>query len=225
MSDRMEKYLAPLVIRFESAGNIQRAEGAKKYMKDHFDFLGIDAATRRQIQSEYLRTNGYPSPDQFGEFALYLWSMPFREYQHATLDILHKQEKKLRKEDITWIEGLITEKSWWDTVDCLASWICGTYFKKFPEQIKPVTGKWIDSGNIWLQRTCLLFQLKYKLDVDTQLLADYIRKLSGHKEFFIRKAIGWILREYSKINPAWVRSFVDESPLSGLSYREATKYI
>ncbi len=81
------------------------------------------------------------------------------------------------------------------------------------------------SGNMWLQRSALLFQLKYKQDTDTVLLANYIEQLSSHKDFFIRKAIGWVLREYSKTNKEWVREFLNHHTLSGLSVREASKYL
>jgi 3-methyladenine DNA glycosylase AlkD len=224
-SDRMDKYLAPLIQQFEASRNEKRAEGAKKYLKGQFEFLGLDAKTRRNIQREFIRDKGFPAPEKWEEFAMYLWKLPEREYQHAVIDILHKREKQLRKEDITWIEKLITKKSWWDTVDGLSTWICGAYFLKFPSEINTVTGRWSESNNIWLQRASLIFQLKYKTNTDTALLAAYIETLSSHKDFFIRKAIGWTLREYSKVNPEWVRNFVEIQPISGLSYREATKYI
>jgi 3-methyladenine DNA glycosylase AlkD len=98
--------------------------------------------------------------------------------------------------------------------------------RKYPDQIKPVTTRWMDSGNIWLQRSCLLFQLSYKKDTDLALLFGFIEKLAGHKSFWIRKAIGWVLREYSKTDPQTVRHFIDAHPgLSGLSKREALKVI
>ena len=120
---------------------------------------------------------------------------------------------------------MITNKSWWDTVDFIASNLVGTYLKRFPGQTETLTTQWMKSENIWLQRTCLLFQLKYKSETNTELLHQFINQLSASNEFFIRKAIGWILREYSKTNPDFVVDYVEKYPLSGLSQREALKWL
>ena len=221
----MEKYIQDLIRRIRELADPVRAEFAKKYMRNQFEFIGPDTKTFRTCIDNYIQQKGYPEIDQLGKFSLALWELPEREFQQAAIHIIRKQSKKLRKKDIQWIEKLIVKKSWWDTVDGLAGWICGTYFNLFPEQIKPVTESWMKSGNMWLQRSALLFQLKYKQNTDTDLLSDYIQQLAAHPDFFIRKAIGWILREYSKTNKAWVKEFVTSHTLSGLSLREASKYI
>ncbi|MBN1952771.1 MAG: DNA alkylation repair protein [Bacteroidales bacterium] len=221
----MKTYLAPLVREYESHSAPQTAIWAKKYLKDQFEMLGVGTTARRQLMKAFFCEYGYPPPGQWKDFCIYLWQLPEREYQYTVLDALRKHTKKLNKEDILWIEELIVSKSWWDTVDGLAAWIVGDYFRKFPEQIIPVTGRWMDSGNLWLQRTCLLYQLTYKEDLDTALLSRFIEKLADHKDFFIRKAIGWILRQYSKTNPRWVGDFLASHELSGLSRREGSKYI
>jgi 3-methyladenine DNA glycosylase AlkD len=92
------------------------------------------------------------------------------------------------------MQYLITTKSWWDTVDGVAGWLVGDIMKRHPEQIKPVTARWMDSGNIWLQRSCLLFELKYKKDTDPDLLFGFIESLKDHKSFWIRKAMKIISR-------------------------------
>ncbi len=122
-------------------------------------------------------------------------------------------------------EFCIINKSWWDTVDFLASECTGRYFLLFPEQIIPKTGKWNLSNNIWLQRSSLLFQKAYKKATDTQLLSAYTLHLSASKEFFVQKAIGWILREYARTNPTWVIEFVNTHTLPALSKREAMKHL
>jgi len=221
----MKNYLQPLIKAFESNGNPERAAGAAKYLKNQFDFLGLSATDRRRLMKDFFREHGYPRPAELREFSLCLWNLPEREYQHVVVDTLRKMAEKLRREDIQWIETLIREKSWWDTVDGLAAWIVGAYFKMYPQQIPPVTQRWIESGNMWLQRTCLLFQLNYRETTDTALLTVFIEKLAGHKDFFIRKAIGWILRQYSKTDKEWVRGFMDSHELSGLSVREGSKYL
>ena len=122
-------------------------------------------------------------------------------------------------------EQLIITKSWWDSVDGLASWMVGEHFKRFPHQRDQYIDKWMKSGNMWLQRTCLLFQLGYKDKTDEILMGSIIMSLNGSKEFFIDKAIGWILREYSKTDFQAVINFVDNNELSNLSKREALKWL
>ena len=224
-SEMKENYLAPLFKKMRNAANAEKAVGAKKYMKNQFEFLGIDAKKRKEIKSSFLKQYGTPDLPFLKDAILELWNQPEREYQYIAIEILQKLTNKLQEEDIKWIEQLITIKSWWDTVDGLSSWICGSYFQLYPKKIKTVTEKWILSGNIWLQRSALLFQLKYKGKTDTVLLAKYIEQLTGGREFFINKAIGWVLREYSKSNREWVKEFVNIHSLAPLSYREATKYL
>jgi 3-methyladenine DNA glycosylase AlkD len=138
---------------------------------------------------------------------------------------LDKYKKQLEVDDIVWIEKLIVTKSWWDTVDILATHLAGEYFKKHKNKIDLITNQWNNSDNIWLQRSSLLFQLKYKQNTNVFLLENYILNLKESKEFFIRKSVGWILREYSKTNPAWVIQFLQKNELSNLSVREASKYL
>ncbi len=220
----MNQYLHPLIERFKAAHNPKRAEMAKHYLKGQFEFIGLDAKTLRSLIADFIKEFHYPDTEKLGEVALHLWRMPEREFQHAAIEIIRKKTKQFRKQDIAWVEELIIRKSWWDTVDAIAIHICGDFFKLFPEQIIPITNRWIDSDNIWLNRSALLFQLKYKVNTDTKLLSSYIEKQAGHKDFFVRKAIGWILREYSKTNKKWVAEFVASHQLSSLSRKEATKY-
>ena len=149
--------------------------------------------------------------------------MPEREWQYFGIELLMHYKKQWKISTIKLVEYGITHKSWWDTVDYIADAWAGEYFKLFPQRIITVTGKWNQSNHMWLQRCSLLFQKKYKKSTDTKLLGRYIIQLSGSKEFFIRKAIGWILREYAKTDPEWVKKFVASTELSPLSRREALK--
>lgn len=115
--------------------------------------------------------------------------------------------------------------SWWDTIDVIAPKILGSWFKRYPEHIKPTITRWLKSDNIWLQRSCVLFQLKYKEKTNTQLLSSVIDQLKDSKEFFLRKSIGWVLREYAKTDAEFVKDFVNSRELSPLSRREATKHL
>jgi 3-methyladenine DNA glycosylase AlkD len=145
--------------------------------------------------------------------------------QYSALTVADKLKKKMTKEDLEWIEYIIVNKSWWDTIDHIAKNIAGYYFKKFPEQIEPVTERWIASKNLWLMRSAILFQLGYKEQTDKELLAHIIQETKYEQDFFIRKGIGWALREYAKVNEGWVWEFVHKEELSPLSYKEAIKNI
>ena len=139
--------------------------------------------------------------------------------------MLRKFSKKLYEDFIGLFEHLIVTKSWWDSMDGIASWCVGEHFKRFPKLIKPFTEKWMKSKNMWLQRTVILFQLGYKDKTDVNLLFKNIQKLMDSKEFFIRKAIGWALREYSKTDAQAVMNFVENNEIASLSKREALKWL
>ncbi len=132
---------------------------------------------------------------------------------------------RLQKADIDNLETVIKTKSWWDTVDSLAGNVIGTLCTNEPELIPSHILKWADSDNIWLVRSAILFQLKFKENTDTELLSSIIINNRDTKEFFINKAIGWVLREYSKTNKIWVRTFLESNTLNSLSVREASKYL
>lgn len=218
-------YLKPLEKLFKLNRNEENAAQMKAYMKGRAEFFGIKSPERREIMREFLKQQGMPDLSSLESVILELWEQPEREYQYVALDILQKRVKKLDKEWIEVFEKMIMEKPWWDTVDGIASWMVGTHFKRFPQLRDPTCKSWMNSGNMWLQRTVILFQLKYKDETDADFLATNIQKLLGSREFFINKAIGWALREYSKANPAWVSQFVDSNPLAPLSQREAMRII
>ena len=187
--------------------------------------LGIKSPERRELKAQFLLQYGYPETGQLDEIARECWELPQREYEYFIMEILDSFAKKAEDGRIGLYEYMIETKSWWDTVDFIAANLVGIHFRKYPEQIVPCTKKWMDSGNMWLQRTSLLFQLRYKKETDLELLMDYVGRLQGSKEFFINKAIGWALREYSKTDPDWVKNYVASHSLAPLSHREALKRI
>ncbi len=221
----MHSYIKGIYKILNEHRNEENALPMKKYMRNQFDFFGIKAAERRLLCNEYLKNNPLPERKELPKIIKELWSLDERELQYFAIELFIKCKKNWIAEDATLIEYLVTHKSWWDTVDFLAALIAGGWFKKFPEEIKPLTEKWNTSDNIWLQRTSILFQLKYKEDTDLKLLTKYIKRLSSSKELFIQKAIGWSLREYSKTDPEFVQTFVDNEKLMPLSKREAMKVI
>lgn len=221
----MHPYLMPLSSLFQENSNGEIAFYMKKYMKGQYDYFGIKAPERRELKKAFLQKYGLPENSLLNEIVGECWALPQREYQYFIMEVLERSAKKAEKERIELYEFMIISKSWWDTVDYIAANLVGTHFQKYPELTKAVTEKWMASGNIWLQRTALLFQLKYKKKTDINLMARYIDRLQGSKEFFINKAIGWILREYSKTDGGWVREFVNLRSLAPLSHREALKWM
>lgn len=218
-------YCKPLIHAFEKAANATEAVGMKAYMLNQFEFLGIKAPIRDSIVFPFIKNNPIISTTQLNEVVEYLWAQPFRENHYAAIDVFEKNHRLWDADSKSLIEFCITHQSWWDTVDGIASDWLHIYFNKFPAKIIPITSKWNLSKNIWLQRSSILFQKKCKADTNTQLLSKYILHLIDSKEFFIQKAIGWALREYSKTNPSWVKAFVSTTELAPLSKREALKII
>lgn len=212
-------------ILFARHANPEIAAGQKAYMKHRFDFFGIQSVKRRELQKSFFEKSGLPEKWEAFELIRELWEWPQREMQYFGLDMITRYHKQLEKDDMGFLEYLLTHKSWWDTVDLLATHSIGAYFQKFPEDKKDLLEGWLDSGNIWLQRSCLLYQLKYKEELNTGELEKTIGRLKGSKAFFINKAIGWILREHSKTDPNWVRAYVERVELHPLSRREALKRI
>lgn len=216
-------YLESLRESFQEYADARLATGQKAYMKNHFEFFGITSPIRRRICQPFLSKENLPSKKEAIAIIKACWKKDQREYQYFAQELAFKYHRQPEKKDIGLFKYMIANKSWWDTVDFIAANLLGHYFKTFPEEIPGTINKWLQSGNIWLQRSCLLFQLKYKKQTDTALLASVIKSLIGSREFFINKAIGWSLREYSKTDPQWVISFVAENELANLSRREALR--
>jgi 3-methyladenine DNA glycosylase AlkD len=220
-----QEYMKGITQIFEDNKDYENAIPMKKYMKNHFDFLGIKSPLRNSLTKTYVKQKGLPNKDIFKAVINKLWALDEREYQYVALFILEKRKEDLTIEDIPFVEKLICTKSWWDTVDGIAPNIVGHIFKKNPSMIQSVINKWLSSNNIWLMRSAILFQLKYKEATDKEILFSIIKRCADSPEFFIRKAIGWSLREYSKTNPKTVIDFINEHELSPLSIREGLKII
>lgn len=217
-------YIENLEDLYKHYANPERAQSMKAYMRNKFDYIGLDTTTRRKLLKEHIGKFGKPAPDFRNELIDTMWDKPHREFLYSALELLMADKKKLVKDDLPFIESLAVRKSWWDSIDGLSADIFGTYFRLYPE-MRIRTSDYIAGDNFWMQRVAILFQLKYKEDTDTSLFEDFIPKLTDSNEFFIQKAIGWILRQYAKTNPEWVIGFVQKTPLKPLSRREALKNI
>ncbi|WP_375562695.1 DNA alkylation repair protein [Bernardetia sp. OM2101] len=223
----MQTYLKTLQSEFESQANPKIAAQQKAYMRNQFEYVGIKTPQRRELQKPFLSKEFLPKKSELHQIVKILWQKPQRDYQLFAQELAFKYKKELEKEDIALFEFMILNKSWWDTIDFIAPKLVNQYFKSFPKERDFYIEKWLESKNIWLQRSAILFQLKDKENIDTHLLTSITISLIPSKEFFINKAIGWILREYSRTNPNWVIDFVEknESELSNLSKREALRLL
>ncbi|WP_369797402.1 DNA alkylation repair protein [Paucisalibacillus sp. EB02] len=214
-----------LTIETEKNRNTENAMQMEKYMKNQFTFLGIKTPERRKITTQLYKETGLHKQPFNSDLVSTLWNKDEREYQYIALDYINKQLKNFTKEHLLLFQNLITTKSWWDTVDMLAQKPIGKIAAKSPSIIDETIEDWSTDKNMWLRRTALLFQLKYKEKTKEKLLYEYIKRNADSKEFFIQKAIGWALREYSKTNPISVRNFIQQNELPKLSVREGSKYL
>lgn len=208
----------------EALKNLYNAEKSKQmsaYQQNLFDFLGIPSPKRRAVQKQYFIKEPKHSVDW--DFVAKCWEAPYRELQYVALDYLRK--KSLKETDISSLKQLVITKSWWDSVDNLAP-IIGKIVIENPH-LQSLMQEWSIEENIWLRRVAIIHQLLQKQKVNTELLSEIIKNNFGSKEFFINKAIGWALRDYSKTNPQWVKVFLaeNETQMAKLSIREAKKYV
>ncbi len=222
----MELILKELMTRCQQNSNASNANYMKAYMKEKFDFLGIKSPLRKEIFREIKSEIKSKSFEKTWSLIEALWQLPEREYQYLAMDISSLIQSKIAHHHLGNIKQLIVTKSWWDTVDFLASNTLGKCLSDHPNQVD-IANEWINSQNMWIRRSALLFQLKYKDKTDFNLLSRLILSTAHEEEFFIRKACGWALRQYSKFDPKAVQLFIDEnkSKLSRLTIREGSKYL
>lgn len=214
-----------LAARFAAAADPERAVGMAAYLRDQFPFLGIPSPARRALQREAFG-RARPAPEVALGVARWCWARPEREYQYAGADLLRRCAATLPASALADVRGLITAKSWWDTVDALASGVVGPMVRAHPELVADMD-RWIVDDDLWVARTAILHQLGYGSGTDADRLFRYCLTQAGHPDFFIRKAIGWALRQYARTDPEAVRRFLDEEGgvLSTLSVREASKHL
>jgi len=221
----MHPYVESILILLEKHADPKAAVQMKRYMRDQFDYLGLKGPVVGELLKEFYAQNGLPEISELDAIVCDLWSLPEREFQYIATSLIGKFEKQLAENFIEIMEYLLVTKSWWDTVDTLSTGVVGLHFKRFPRVKKKYLAKWRKSDNFWLRRAAILFQLNYKQETDFELLCDIIRENLGSKEFFINKAIGWALRQYTRVDPQAVRKFVAATPLHPLSAREALKWL
>ena len=225
MQKSENEYVKGLRILLKANENPENALAMKKYLRDKFEFFGIKSPLRKDLFRGHIKVHGWPEASAMEAVCIEMYSQPEREFHYFAIEMMDRNIKKLNRSAVKLFEFMIVSNAWWDTVDTIAASVLGKFFKMYPDLILEVSKIWMNSGNIWLQRSCILFQLKYKKNTDTELLYSFIDKVKSSDEFFIRKAIGWILREYSKVNPSEVIEFTGRTVLKPLSRKEALRII
>ncbi len=212
-----------LVKELKAVANPDDAVAMKAYMKNKFEFLGVKTSARRKLAKTFFKQQTDSVIDW--DFINESWDNPYRELQYAALDYLEIRKKLLTPSDLLRLKKLAQTKSWWDTIDFLDR-LVGTIIARFPET-KEIILAWSRDEDIWLRRLAIDHQLMRKEETDTELLEKILVNNLGQTEFFINKAIGWALRDYSKTNPDWVKDFIEryQVEMAALSIREGSKYL
>jgi 3-methyladenine DNA glycosylase AlkD len=209
--------------RLPALGDKKVAFGAQAYMKDIAPFLGVKTPERRKLFKEIFRELPKPTSNELGKTARALWKLPEREYQYAACDLIdyfiESADKNFLKDHVQY---LITQKSWWDTVDSLGSVAISPLTVKYPSVT--LMRRWNKSPNIWLNRAAIQHQRGRKHNTDIPLLLEFLDAHADESEFFIAKAVGWALRDLSRINNSEVKKFLKKHPdLNPVAVREALK--
>jgi 3-methyladenine DNA glycosylase AlkD len=215
--------MARMTGAFEAHRDAGRAVAMAAYMRDHFPFLGIPTPERRTLARSASAGVAAPTERQLAGVARACWAMNEREYQYFATDYAQRHVRVCSDAFLVQVKYLVTHKSWWDTVDSLAP-VAGSLVLAYPALAATMDG-WIGDANFWVARVAILHQLRYKQRTDADRLFAYCTQRASDDEYFIRKAIGWALREYSKSDPDAVGRYVTKMGvrLSPLSRREALK--
>jgi 3-methyladenine DNA glycosylase AlkD len=212
--------------RFEEARDPERAAAMTAYMRGQFPFLGLPAPRLRALSRTVLSGLPAPTPADLRVIAPACWERPEREFQYFACDYLRAHVAVADAEFLTVARCLITTKPWWDTVDALATRFVGDLVRRHPALVTEMDA-WSAADDMWLVRTAILHQLHYGTATDTARLFGYCTAQAGHRDFFVRKAIGWALRHYARTDPDAVRHYLADhgDRLSPLSVREASKHL
>jgi 3-methyladenine DNA glycosylase AlkD len=222
MTPLATEVVARLAQVYGGARDPGRAPAMAAYMRDQFPFLGIQSPVQRVLAREVLAGLDRPTEGDLRDVAEACWALPEREYQYFACDLLRRHARVCSAGFLETARFLVVTKPWWDTVDALAAHLVGPLVSAYPA-LGSTMDTWVDDKDKWLVRTAILHQLRYRERTDAARLFRYCTRQAGHPDFFIRKAIGWALREYAKTDPAAVRAYVAGHQLAPLSTREALK--
>jgi 3-methyladenine DNA glycosylase AlkD len=222
-----QEYIDLVSARYEQVSNPTKAAEMSAYMRNLFPYLGINKPERASIDKTLPPLVKEAVNEDFLEKTVVLcWEKDEREYQYFAIELLQKYFKVLSPNIMSTLTTIAIKKSWWDSIDTLATKIVCKLVAKFPE-LQETIDEYSVHENLWLRRIAIIYQIPFKKKTDEKRLFQYCLYNAQDKDFFIRKAIGWALRDYTKSNPQAVIDFVSEHEdiLSPLSKREALRKI
>lgn len=212
------------------AGDPSHAPAMQAYMKSEMPYYGVRLPDVRRICRPLFAAHPVESAGAFDDTVERLFvGATHREERYAAIELAkHRLYRAYQTPDrIPLYRGLIIAGGWWDTVDDIAGNLIGAILEAYPTDVRPTVLCWATDPNLWLRRTSIIAQLGAKRRTDLTLLTTAVDANADDTDFFIRKAIGWALRQYARTDPQWVQAFVAdrEDQLSGLSKREARKHL
>jgi len=213
--------------RLGAAADPARAAQMAAYMKTDMPFYGAQAPARAPILREAIRDFPPQRRADYRAAVLALWSRPHREEWYVGIGYAIAFPQYVTLSSFPLYRKMIVEGAWWDLVDAIAVHLVGSVLRNQRTAATATVAGWIDNPDLWLRRTAIICQIGHKGATDTDLLFNACARRMHEKEFFVRKAIGWALRDFAKTDPKAVIAFVTEhrESLSGLSFREATKHL
>jgi 3-methyladenine DNA glycosylase AlkD len=223
----LDQAIAQVRASLQSAADPEKAKAMQAYMKTDMPFYGVQKTARTGILRDLVRD--FPPADRAGyeELIVALWQLSHREEKYLALGVARHFRDYVTPEGLPLYRRLIVEGAWWDLVDEVATHLICDLVVGHPDEVWPTVDTWIDDDGMWLRRSAIICQVGAKENTDAARLFRFCEERAFEKEFFIRKAIGWALRQHARVDPDAVARFVGEhrDQLSGLSYREATKHI
>lgn len=227
MSTYTEKLVRLVQGDLKTKRNSAKAKEMAAYMKTDMPFYGVQKPDRTLIYKKLKQAFKPKSQKEYEQGVRALWQLQHREEKYAALELACQNDEFISSKSLPLFEELIRDGAWWDFVDVIAVNLVGRALLKERKLLKPVIYKWIKDEDFWIRRTAIISQNKHKKETDEKQLFDHCLTCAHEKEFFIRKAIGWALRDYSYAQPQNVKKFLNanKTQLSGLSYREGAKQL
>jgi len=227
MADWIKEATTYVQRELASQANPEKASGMQGYMKTDMPFYGVQKPGRVPIVRHVVKNYSLLNRTDYEKLVLALWRLPHREEKYVAQAVAVKYRQFMVPASLPLYRRFVVEGAWWDFVDEASTHMIRELVLGYPTKIWPKIDPWISNKNMWLRRSSIICQVGAKEHTDAERLFSFCEQRAFEKEFFIRKAIGWALREYAKTDGEAVAAFVTEyrEDLSGLSYREATKHI
>ncbi len=215
-----------LIEVFEANANPENAVKQKAYLKNQFEFIGLAKPVRAKLEKEFVKETKSLPKDEVIELVFDLSKLGFREYLYTGQMVIQANYKRFNYEDVLALTAITRDNQWWENTDGFQSFL-KKWFRDNPECIKPFVLEFYQDDNMWMRRLAIIAQLGMKDLTDFTVMERAIKYNLKYDQFFIQKAIGWALRDYSKVNKVVVSNFIEshQSQLSNLAIREGSKYL